>query len=85
MAFPNAKSHCATTGRIGLGLLVGLEGEALGLGALLARNRDNQLFIGLGGRRVWAETACQTFDRQDFGDDGCDSLVDGACSQRWRE
>jgi hypothetical protein len=78
--------HSATTGRLGLGLLVGLEGEALGSGALLARDRDNQLFLGLGGRRVWAETAwCRTFDRQDFGDDGRDSLVDGACSQRWQE
>ena len=36
----------ATTGRLGLGLL-GLEGEALGFGALLAREHDNQLFLGL--------------------------------------
>ncbi len=45
-----------TTGRLSLGL-VGLEVEALGLGALLARDRDNQLFLGLVRRRVWAETA----------------------------
>jgi hypothetical protein len=38
--------YSATTGRLDLGLL-GLEGEALGLGALLARNHDNQLFLGL--------------------------------------
>ena len=43
--------YSTTTGRLGLGLL-GLEGEALGLGALLARNHDNQFFIGLGRRRV---------------------------------
>ena len=34
--------YSATTGRLGLGLL-GLEGEAFGLGALLARNRNNSL------------------------------------------
>ena len=41
------KEYTATTGRLGLGL-VGLEGDALGSGALLACNRDNQLFLGLG-------------------------------------
>jgi len=46
----------ATRGRLGLGLL-GLEGETLGLGALQARKRNNQLFLGLGRRRVRAETA----------------------------
>jgi hypothetical protein len=44
---PGANEYSATTGRIDLGLL-GLEGKALGLGALLARDRDNQLFLGLG-------------------------------------
>jgi len=39
--------YIATTGRLGLGLL-GLEGEALDSGAHLARDHDNQLFIGLG-------------------------------------
>ncbi len=39
--------YSATTGRLGLGL-VGLEGDALGSGALFARDRDNQLFLGLG-------------------------------------
>jgi hypothetical protein len=39
--------YSATAGRIGLGLL-GLEGKALGLGALLAHNHVNQLFLGLG-------------------------------------
>jgi hypothetical protein len=39
--------HRATTGRLGLGL-VGLEGDALGPGALFAGDRDNQLFLGLG-------------------------------------
>ena len=77
--------HSATMGRLGIGLLVGLEGEALGSGALLARDRDNQPFLGLGGRRVRAKTTCRTFDCQDFGGDGHDSLVDGACSQCWRE
>jgi hypothetical protein len=33
--------YSATKGRLGLGLL-GLEGEALGSGALLARNHNNQ-------------------------------------------
>ena len=42
-----ANEYCATMGRLGLGL-VGLEGDALGSSALLARNRDNQLFLGLG-------------------------------------
>ena len=41
-----ANEYCVTTGRLGLGF-VGLEGDALGLSALLARNRDNQLFLGL--------------------------------------
>jgi hypothetical protein len=59
--------YSATTGRLGLGLL-GLEDEALGLGALLERDHDNQLFLGLGRRRVWAKTACRTFNRLDFGD-----------------
>ena len=39
--------YSATTGRLVLGLL-GLEGDALGSGALLARDRDKQLFLGLG-------------------------------------
>ena len=39
--------YSAITGRLGLGLL-GLESEALGSGALLARDRDNQLSLGLG-------------------------------------
>jgi hypothetical protein len=76
--------YSATTGRLRLGLR-GLEGEALGLGALLARNHDEQLFLGLGRQRVRAKTARQTFDCLDFGDDGSDSLVDGACSRRRRE
>ncbi len=75
---PGLNDHSATAGRLGLGLLR-LEGDALGLSALLARNRDNQLFLGLGQRRVRAETAHGTFDRLDFGDD-CDYLVDGSCS-----
>ena len=62
--------YSATACRLGLGL-VGLEGDALGSSALLARDRDNQLFLGLGRRRVWAETARGTFDHLDFGD-GCD-------------
>ena len=73
-----------TTGRLGLGLL-GLEGKALGWGALLTRDRDNQLFLGLGGRRVWAKTARRTYNHLDFGDDGRDSLVDGACLQSRQE
>ena len=44
---PSLIKHSVTTGRLGLGLF-GLEGEALGLGALLARNHNNQLFLGLG-------------------------------------
>jgi hypothetical protein len=81
---PGVKEYSAITGRLGLGLL-GLEGEALGLGTLLARDHDNQLFLGLGRRRVWAETARRTFERLDFGDNGRDSLVDGSCSQCRRE
>jgi len=76
--------YSATMGRLGLGLL-GLEGEALGSGALLARDHGNQLFVGLGQRRVWAETARRMFNHLDFGDNGRDSLVDGSCSRRRRE
>ena len=69
-------------GRLGLGQVsLGLEGDALGSSALLARERNNQLFLGLGRRRVWAETAHGTFDRLDSGD-GRDYLVDGSCSRR---
>jgi hypothetical protein len=75
--------HSETTGRLGLGLL-GLEGDALGSSALLARDRDNQLFLGLGRQRVRAETARGMFDRLDFGD-GCDYLVDGSCLPRRRQ
>ena len=78
------KEYSAITGRLGLGLL-GLEGEALGSGALLARDHDNQLFLGLGRRRVWIETARRTFNHLDFGDNGRDSLVNSSCSQCRRE
>ena len=74
------KEYSVTTGRLGLGL-VGLEGEALGSDALLALDRKNQLFLGLGRRRVQAETAHRTFNCLDCGD-GCNYLVDGSCSQR---
>jgi hypothetical protein len=57
---PGVKEYSGTTGRLGLGL-VGLEGKALDLGALLARDCNNQLFLGLGRQRVWAETAHLTF------------------------
>ncbi len=36
---PGSMEYRLTTGRLGLGLC-GLEGKALGLGALLARDRD---------------------------------------------
>ena len=80
---PGANEYCTTTGRLCLSL-VGLEGDALGSSALLARGRDNQLFLGLGRQRFWAETARQTFNRLDFGD-SCDYLVNGSCLQRWRQ
>ena len=64
---PGSMEYSATTGRLGLSLL-GLEGESLGSDALLARDHDNQLFLGLGRRRVRAETARQTFNCLDFGD-----------------
>jgi hypothetical protein len=81
---PGTNEYCATTGRLCLGL-VGLEGDALGLSALLARNRDNQLFLSLGRRWFWAKTARRTFDRLDFGD-GCDYfLVNSSCSQHRRQ
>jgi hypothetical protein len=78
------KEYSVTTRRLGLGLL-GLEGEALGLGALLARNHDNQLFLGLGRRRVWAKMARRKFNCLDFGDNGRVSLVNSSCSRRRRE
>ena len=77
---PGSIEYSATTGRLGLSLL-GLEVEALGSGALLARDHDNQLFLGLGRRRVRAETARNLFNRLDSGD-GRDFLVDGSCSRR---
>ncbi len=77
---PGVTKCTAIAGRLGLGPL-GLEGDALGSSALLARDRDNQLFLGLGRRRVRAETARGTFDRLDSGD-GRDYLVDGSCSRR---
>jgi hypothetical protein len=71
----------ATAGRLRLGSL-GLESDALGSpSALWARDHDNQLFRGLGQRRVWAKTARGTLDCLDFGD-GRDYLVDGSCSRR---
>ena len=80
---PGLMEYIATMGRLGLGLL-GQEGEALGLGALLARDRDNQLFLGLGRRRVWAKTACQMANCLNFGD-GCNYLVNCSCSQHRRQ
>jgi len=77
--------YSTTTGRLGLSLLGLLEGEALGLGALLARDCNNQLFLGLGRQRVWSETARRMFDGLDFGDNGRDSLGDGSRSRRRRE
>ena len=44
---PGKNEYSATTGRLGLSL-VGLEDEALGSSALLARDCDNQLFLGVG-------------------------------------
>ena len=71
----------ATAGRLRLGSL-GLESDALGSpSALWARDRDNQLFRGLGQRRVRADAARQTFDCLDLGD-GRDSEVDSSCSRR---
>jgi hypothetical protein len=75
--------HSRTTGRLGLGLL-GIEGDVFGSSALLARDRVEDLFLGLGRRRVWAETARRTFTRLGFGEEGRDSLVDSSCSQRRR-
>jgi hypothetical protein len=75
--------HSATTGRLGLGLL-GLEGKVFGSSALLTRDRVEDFFLGLGRRRIRAETARQTFARLGFGEDGHDSLVDSSCSRRRR-
>ena len=81
---PGLNEYSATTGRLGLGLL-GLEGDALGSGALFTRDRDNQLFLGLGRQRVPAETVCGTFDLLDWRD-GCNFFVDGSRSRcRWQE
>jgi hypothetical protein len=77
---PGAMGSCsATAGGLRLGSL-GLESDALGSPSSLARDRDNQLFRGL-GRRVRAETARRTFDRLDLGD-GRDSSVDGSLLRR---
>ena len=81
---PGLNEYCRTTGRLCLGL-VGLEGDALGSSALLARDRVNQLFLGLERRRFWAETARRTFDRLNFGG-GCNYfLVDSSCSRRQQQ
>jgi hypothetical protein len=80
---PSLIEHSATTGRRGL-VLLGLEGEVFGSSALLARNHVDDLFLGLGRRRVRAETACGTFDCLDCGD-SCDYLVKGSCLRRWRQ
>jgi hypothetical protein len=77
---PGVTECTATAGRLGLGPL-GLESDALGSSALLARDRDNQLFLGLVGRRVRAKTARGTFDCLDSGD-GRDYLVDDSCLRR---
>jgi hypothetical protein len=46
---PGVTECTATAGRLGLGQVsLGLEGDALGSSALLARDHDNQLFLGLG-------------------------------------
>jgi len=76
--------HSVTTGRLGLGLL-GLEGEVFSSSALLAHDHIEDLFLGLGRRRVRAKTARRTFNRLDFGDNGRDSLVHGSCSRRQQE
>ena len=73
-------SCSATAGGLRLGSL-GLESDALGSPSALARDRDNQLFRGLGQQRVRADTARGTLDSLDLGD-GRDSVVDGSYSQR---
>ena len=76
---PGMTECTATAGRLGLAQVsLGLEGDALGSSAL-ARDRDNQLFLGLGRRGVRAETARGTFDRLGFVD-GRVFVVDGSCS-----
>jgi hypothetical protein len=78
---PGAMGSCsATAGGLRLGSL-GLKSDALGLPSALARDRDNQLFQGLGQRRVRADTARGTLDCLELGD-GRDSVVDGSCSRR---
>jgi hypothetical protein len=73
-------SCSATAGGLRLGSL-GLESDALGSPSALARDRDNQLFRGLGHRRVRADTARGTLECLDLGD-GRDSAVDGSLSRR---
>ena len=74
---PGAMGSCSATAcGLRLGSL-GLESDALGS----ARDRDYQLFRGLGQQRVRADTARGTLDCLDLGD-GRDSAVDGSCSQR---
>ena len=60
--------HSATPGKLDLGLL-GLEGEVFGSSDLLACDRVEDLFLGLGQRRVHAKTARQTFACLGFEDD----------------
>ena len=76
---PGLFKYNSIAGRLGLGLR-GLEGDAL------ARDRDNQPFLGLGRRRVPAEMACGTVDCLAWRDGcGCDFFVDGSCSRHRRQ
>jgi hypothetical protein len=79
---PGLNEYSATMGRLGLSL-VGLESDALGSGALFARDSNNQLFLGLGRRRVPAETVRGMFNRLNWGD-SCDFFDNGSCLQRRR-
>jgi hypothetical protein len=79
---PGVMGCTATAGRLRLCPL-GHESDALGWpSALLARDHDNQLFRGLGQRRVRAEMARRTFDCLDLFGDGRNYSVDGSCSLR---
>jgi hypothetical protein len=76
---PGLFEYSSIVGRLDLGLR-GLEGDAL------ARDRDNQPFLGLGRQQVRTETACRTVDCLAWRDGcGCDFFVDGSRSQRRRQ
>jgi hypothetical protein len=80
---PGVMGCTATAGRLCLGPL-SLKSDALGSSALLARNRDNQLFLGLGQQRVRAETARRNGSPKRLAERSTTSNLGTAATLWWR-